>query len=161
MEPRAASIRFVASPARERSLKASKGRLKDACRLTCPLVGQCILSFCSNFGWHETIRSSSVNDASRGLAGTVTVLFRYDPQSLESARTALNIVTSSPTVLLYIGPDQIMPLTSVFAAVAGIVLMFWNRFVALFGRAWAILTRRASSSEVQKPTEVESRGSQH
>jgi len=30
---------------------------------------------------------------------------------------------------LYIGPDTLMPLASVFAAVAGFVLMFWRRLV--------------------------------
>jgi hypothetical protein len=28
---------------------------------------------------------------------------------------------------LYIGPDALMPIASVFAAVAGFVLMFWRR----------------------------------
>jgi hypothetical protein len=30
---------------------------------------------------------------------------------------------------LYIGPDTLMPLASVFAAVAGFVMMFWRRLV--------------------------------
>jgi hypothetical protein len=30
---------------------------------------------------------------------------------------------------LYIGPDTLMPLASVFAAVAGFVLMFWRRLI--------------------------------
>jgi hypothetical protein len=30
---------------------------------------------------------------------------------------------------VYIGPDALMPLASVFAAVAGFVLMFWRRLV--------------------------------
>lgn len=28
---------------------------------------------------------------------------------------------------MYIGPDSLMPVASVFAAVAGFVLMFWRR----------------------------------
>lgn len=30
---------------------------------------------------------------------------------------------------MYIGPDALMPIASVFAAVAGFVLMFWRRLV--------------------------------
>jgi hypothetical protein len=85
----------------------------------------------------------------------VTVLFSYDPQSLDSVRAALNVVISSPTVLLYIGPDQIMPLTSVLGAVVGVVLVFWNRVVTLFGRGWVVLTRRASSSDDRKASETQ------
>ena len=32
---------------------------------------------------------------------------------------------------MYIGPDALMPIASVFAAVAGFVMMFWRRLVAL------------------------------
>ena len=34
-------------------------------------------------------------------------------------------------VRLYIGPDTLMPLASVFAAVAGFVMMFWRRLVGM------------------------------
>ena len=47
-----------------------------------------------------------------------------------------------PTVLLYIGPDQIMPLTSALGAVVGLALMFWNRLVALAVKCWAMCVRR-------------------
>ncbi len=30
---------------------------------------------------------------------------------------------------MYIGPDALMPLASVFAAIAGFFLMFWRRIV--------------------------------
>lgn len=36
-----------------------------------------------------------------------------------------------PPVLLYLGPDIFLPLTSALAAIIGIVLMFWRRFVAI------------------------------
>jgi len=32
---------------------------------------------------------------------------------------------------LYIGPDTLMPIASVFAAVAGFVMMFWRRLVGM------------------------------
>ncbi|MGH9385405.1 MAG: hypothetical protein ACRD2N_14075 [Vicinamibacterales bacterium] len=44
--------------------------------------------------------------------------------------------------LLYIGPDQIMPLTSVLGAVIGVLLMFWNRVVGLFRRVWRFSARK-------------------
>ena len=34
-------------------------------------------------------------------------------------------------VLLYVGPDQILPLTSLLGAITGILLMFWNRVMGL------------------------------
>lgn len=37
-------------------------------------------------------------------------------------------------VLLYIGPDIMMPIASALAAVAGIALMFWRRTVAIARR---------------------------
>lgn len=33
---------------------------------------------------------------------------------------------------MYIGPDSLMPIASVFAAVAGFLLMFWRRVVGVF-----------------------------
>ena len=30
---------------------------------------------------------------------------------------------------MYLGPDALMPIASVFAAVAGFVMMFWRRLV--------------------------------
>ena len=40
---------------------------------------------------------------------------------------ALLILTEGKA--LYIGPDTLMPIASVFAAIAGFVLMFWRRLV--------------------------------
>ena len=41
-------------------------------------------------------------------------------------------------MLLYLGPEVLMPLASVFAAIGGVLLMFWNKIRsglrALFGR---------------------------
>jgi hypothetical protein len=36
--------------------------------------------------------------------------------------------------VLYIGPDQVLPLTSFVGAAIGVVLMFWNRVVGVFRR---------------------------
>lgn len=37
-------------------------------------------------------------------------------------------------VLLYVGPDVFLPLTSALAALGGLILMFWQRLVALFNK---------------------------
>ena len=44
--------------------------------------------------------------------------------------------------VLYIGPDQILPLTSVLGGIIGVLLMFWHRAVSLSGRLWRFVVRR-------------------
>jgi hypothetical protein len=39
-----------------------------------------------------------------------------------------------PWVLSYVGPDVFLPLTSALAAIAGVLLMFWNRVVGVIRR---------------------------
>ena len=41
---------------------------------------------------------------------------------------ALNSILGSP-VLLYFGPETIMPITSVLAAAVGMVLIFWRHII--------------------------------
>ena len=48
-------------------------------------------------------------------------------------------------VLLYIGPDAFLPLTSALAAIAGVALMFWNRVTSLARRLWSLITRRSNT----------------
>lgn len=45
---------------------------------------------------------------------------------------------------MYIGPDTLMPIASVFAAVAGFVLMFWRRLVGMVKLVVQRLTGRAA-----------------
>jgi len=45
-------------------------------------------------------------------------------------------------VVLYVGPDQILPLTSFLGAIIGILLIFWRYVVGLAGRVWQFLFRR-------------------
>ena len=37
-------------------------------------------------------------------------------------------------ILLYAGPDQILPLMSVLGGILGVLLVFWQRFVTLVRR---------------------------
>ena len=45
-------------------------------------------------------------------------------------------------ILQYVGPDQIMPLTSVLGGIIGVLLMFWNRVVAVVRRIKDFRPRR-------------------
>jgi hypothetical protein len=62
----------------------------------------------------------------RVIGGWCLTVFPYDSHSIETARTVLGLVTRSPVILAYVGPDQIMPITSVLSALVGVALMFWN-----------------------------------
>jgi len=48
-------------------------------------------------------------------------------------RTVLNL----PLFALYVGPDQMMPLASVMASIVGVLLIFWNKLLTLFGKITA------------------------
>jgi hypothetical protein len=47
---------------------------------------------------------------------------------------------------VYIGPDTLMPIASVFAAVAGFVMMFWRRLVGMV----RVLVHRLSGRPTEK-----------
>jgi hypothetical protein len=47
-----------------------------------------------------------------------------------------------PWMILYIGPDLLLPFTSALAAVAGVVLMFWHRLTGWARSVWRMLFRR-------------------
>jgi hypothetical protein len=77
----------------------------------------------------------------------VTAMFLSNPEMLAPTQTLARLVVESPTVLLYVGPDQILPFASVLSAIAGLALMFWNRLVSLAGRGWAFVTRRGPADD--------------
>lgn len=45
-------------------------------------------------------------------------------------------------MILYIGPDQFLPLASALGAILGVLLMWWHRFVDLVRRAWQFFTKK-------------------
>jgi hypothetical protein len=47
-----------------------------------------------------------------------------------------------PIVILYIGPETILPLASALAAIGGVLLMFWQRFVGLVQKLWRLVFRK-------------------
>jgi hypothetical protein len=45
--------------------------------------------------------------------------------------------------LLYVGPDQILPLASFLSAFVGVLLIFWRYLIGLVKRAWDTLVKRS------------------
>ena len=52
-------------------------------------------------------------------------------------------------VMLYIGPDVFLPLTSAIAAIAGVALMFWQRIVGFARKAWYRVSGRGPHNTPQ------------
>jgi len=50
-------------------------------------------------------------------------------------------------ILLYSGPDQIMPLLSILGAIIGFLLIWWQRFMRLVRRAWQAAFKRSPTPE--------------
>jgi hypothetical protein len=46
-------------------------------------------------------------------------------------------------MILYIGPETILPLTSALAAIVGVVLLVWHRVVELVRKTWCFCTGKA------------------
>lgn len=49
---------------------------------------------------------------------------------------------SGALLLSYIGPETVLPLTSVLAGIGGIVLIFWRHFVLATKKCCGIFFRR-------------------
>jgi undecaprenyl pyrophosphate phosphatase UppP len=54
-------------------------------------------------------------------------------------------------IALYGGPDQVMTVTSAFASIVGILLIFWNKIVAAFFKFVHLFRRESKSSNVAPP----------
>jgi len=70
---------------------------------------------------------------------------------LAAAHRAVSALAQSVPPVLYVGPDQLLPLTSVFGAILGIVLMFWRWLIAFARKCWMAVTgrtRQAPKSEI-------------
>jgi hypothetical protein len=42
---------------------------------------------------------------------------------------------------LYVGPDQILPLTSILGAIGGAIMIFWRQVVGVFRRIAGLFKR--------------------
>jgi hypothetical protein len=54
---------------------------------------------------------------------------------------------------LYIGPDVFLPITSALAAIAGVLLMFWQRVVGIVGRLFGRTSKPTSPEQPQPRTD--------
>ena len=62
-------------------------------------------------------------------------------------------------ILLYAGPDQILPLVSVLGTILGVLLVFWQRFVGLVRRIYQFLMSRTRGRHGEESmTEAKDRG---
>jgi hypothetical protein len=61
---------------------------------------------------------------------------------VDNLLTHTDLSSLLPIIILYIGPETILPLTSALAAVAGVLLMFWQRLVLFVRKIWRILGRK-------------------
>lgn len=49
-------------------------------------------------------------------------------------------------IAFYVGPDQVMPLASILATIAGFLLIFWNKLIGLLHRI-GLFKRPTGTSE--------------
>jgi hypothetical protein len=75
----------------------------------------------------------------------------FGPQGPDVVTMIAGSLARVPAVLLYVGPDQIMPLASVLSAIVGVALMFWHRLVGLVRKCVGVFTRRGRSSQSDPP----------
>ncbi len=48
-------------------------------------------------------------------------------------------------IALYVGPDQVMPVMSVLATIAGLVMVFWNKVLSIVRRVFGM--RRSAQGD--------------
>lgn len=91
-------------------------------------------------------RSNTVSPA----FGSRALLLPYPRPSIHLHLLDINQSIATPGVAIspersrrpmYIGPETLMPLASVVAAVAGVAMMFWRRVVAFFKSGWSRAVR--------------------
>ena len=49
--------------------------------------------------------------------------------------------------LFYVGPDQILPLTSILGAIGGALLIFWRHVVGFFKRIGSLFSKKKAAPE--------------
>jgi len=53
-------------------------------------------------------------------------------------------------MLLYVGPDQLIPLSGVFGTMFGLALIFWGKVMQGFRKVSSLLTSRTAVAEKSK-----------
>ncbi len=47
----------------------------------------------------------------------------------------------SLSVMLYVGPDQLLPLTSILGAIGGAIMIFWRQVVGVFKKITGVFRK--------------------
>ena len=58
-------------------------------------------------------------------------------------------MNTAPTILAYLGPESIIPLTSILAAIGGVMMMGWRFFFLQIKRILRLPTREPESQDNQ------------
>jgi len=61
---------------------------------------------------------------------------------LDKLDFSIDAVQYLPIVLLYIGPETMLPLVSALAAIGGILLIFWHRFIGTLRKLWRLIAKK-------------------
>jgi len=61
---------------------------------------------------------------------------------LDNLASSTAVFQYLPIMMLYIGPETMLPLASALAAIGGVLLIFWQRLVALIRKLWRVLVRK-------------------
>lgn len=61
---------------------------------------------------------------------------------LDKLGSSADVAHLLPIILLYIGPESMLPLASALAAIGGVLLIFWQRFVGLVRKLWRLIVRK-------------------
>jgi hypothetical protein len=61
---------------------------------------------------------------------------------LNNLGSSVDLVQLLPVMILYIGPETMLPLPSALVAIGGVLLMFWQRFVVLVRNLRRVIARR-------------------
>ena len=61
---------------------------------------------------------------------------------MDNLASSTNVVQYLPIMMLYIGPETMLPLASALAAIGGVLLIFWQRFLGLVRKLWRVLMRK-------------------
>ena len=58
-------------------------------------------------------------------------------------------------ILLYAGPDQILPLVSILGTIVVFLFFWWRRFVVLIRKVWRRLSRKPQEAAAEPSTKIE------
>jgi hypothetical protein len=61
------------------------------------------------------------------------------------------LITSFTSGLMYLGPESIMPIASVLAAIIGVILILWRYLIGIIKRAYKYLYHKITRTPVPEP----------